>query len=44
MVEGLEKGVDKSNRVNAQKMKAKGFDVEVIAEITGLTIEAINSL
>ena len=41
---GLAEGTDKANRDNAQKMKAKGFAVEDIAEITGLTIEAINSL
>ena len=41
---GMEKGVDKTNRDHAQKMKAKGFAVEDIAEITGLTIEVINSL
>ena len=41
---GMAEGTDKANRDNAQKMKAKGFAVEDIAEITGLTIEAINSL
>lgn len=41
---GRAEGADKTNRDNAQKMKAKGFAVEDIAEITGLTIEAINSL
>ena len=41
---GIAEGADKANRDNAQKMKAKGFAVEDIAEITGLTIEAINSL
>ena len=44
MAEGMEKGADKTNRDNAQKMKAKGFAVEDIAEITGLTVEVINSL
>ena len=41
---GRAEGADKTNRDNAQKMKAKGFAGEDIAEITGLTIEAINSL
>ena len=41
---GRAEGADKTNRDNAQKMKAKGFAVEDIAEITGLTIEVINSL
>ena len=40
----MEKGADKANRDNAQKMKAKGFAAEDIAEVTGLTIEVINSL
>ena len=44
MAEGMEEGADKTNRDNAQKMKAKGFAVEDIAEITGLTVEVINSL
>jgi len=44
MAEGMEKGADKTNRDNAQKMKAKGFAVEDIAEISGLTVEVINSL
>ena len=29
---------------NARMMKAKGFSAEVIAEITGLTIEEIEKL
>ena len=41
---GQVEGADKNNRDIAQKMKAKGFAVEDIAEITGLTIEVINSL
>jgi flagellar biosynthesis/type III secretory pathway protein FliH len=44
LAEGLEKGMDAANRENARRMKAKGYATEIIAEITGLSIEAINSL
>ena len=44
MAEGLEKGMDAANRENARRMKTKGYAPEIIAEITGLSIEAINSL
>ena len=38
------KCVEETNRENARKMKAKGFAIEDIAEITGLTAEEIESL
>lgn len=40
----MEKGADKTNRNNAHKMKAKGFGVKDIVEITCLTIDVINGL
>ena len=41
---GIKKGVKDANLNNARKMKAKGYAVEDIAEITGLTAEEIESL
>ena len=38
------RGHDEANRENARKMKAKGYAIEDIAEITGLTKEDINAL
>ena len=38
------RGRDEANRENARKMKAKGYAIEDIAEITGLTKEDINAL
>ena len=42
--EGLTEGMAKANLDNARKMKAKGFSVNDIAEITGLTLEEIETL
>lgn len=42
--EGHAKGFDEANRKNARSMKAKGIPAEVIAEITGLSIDKINQL
>ena len=42
--EGRAEGVEETKRENARRMKAKGYPVEDIAEITGLTAETINSL
>ncbi len=44
LAEGMEKGIEENKRENALRMKAKGFDTVVIAEITGLDLETINSL
>ena len=41
---GLEKGAYAKNIENARKMKAKGFSVEDIADITGLSISEIEAL
>jgi len=38
------RGRDEANRENARRMKAKGYAVEDIAEITGLTVEEIEGL
>ena len=37
-------GIKKANQENARRMKAKGFAIEDIAEITGLIPEEINAL
>ena len=41
---GLKEGIEENKRENARKMKAKGYAVEDIAEITGLTAEEIKGL
>ena len=41
---GRAEGIEENKRENARRMKAKGYATEDIAEITGLTIEQINSL
>ena len=42
--EGREEGRAEERRTNARRMKAKGFPVEEIADITGLTTEGIGNL
>ena len=42
--EGRVEGIEENKRENARKMKAKGFSTGVIAEITGLAAEEIESL
>ena len=44
MVQGIAQGVAQTNRKNAAKMKAKGIDDATIAEITGLSMDEIESL
>ena len=41
---GYNQGMAQANHDNAAKMKAKGIDNTIIAEITGLSIEEIDSL
>ena len=42
--EAKAEGKAEANMDNARKMKADGFSAEVIADITGLTIEEIETL
>ena len=42
--QGLEQGRNDEKAETARRMKGKGYAIEDIAEITGLTIEQINSL
>ncbi len=42
--QGIELGVQKKNLDNARKMKQKGFLIEDIADITGLSIQQIEEL
>ena len=44
LVEGEAIGAQKTARENARKMKSKGFSVEDIAEVTGLSFEEIEAL
>lgn len=44
MEKGLEKGRQEERIRNARGMKAKGIPVEVISEITGLTVEVVGKL
>ena len=42
--QGMAQGMAQANHENAAKMKAKGIDNTIIAEVTGLSIEEIESL
>lgn len=42
--EGLEEGIEKERLSNARRMKEKGLDAALIADITGLTREEIEKL
>lgn len=44
LAEGLAEGRAEEKLRNAQKMKAKGFSIEDIAEITGLSVEEIEKM
>jgi len=44
MEKGRAEGKDEANHENARKMKSLGMPVEVIAQVTGLTIKEIDSL
>ena len=44
MEKGMEKGRQEEKTETVRKMKAKGYDTETIAEITGLAIEEIDLL
>ena len=41
---GMEKGAEQKNLDNARKMKEKGISLDMIADITGLSVEAIRLL
>ena len=41
---GMVKGMEKANLDNAKKMKENGIPYDLIAKITGLSIDKINSL
>jgi len=43
-VEGFVEGEAKANRENARRMKTKGYPLEVIAEVTGLSPEEVERL
>ena len=42
--QGMAQGIEKTNRDNAQKMKLKGIPDDVIADVTGISIEKIQQL
>ena len=42
--EGIQQGIQKEKAETVQRMKAKGFSVEDISEIVGLTIEEVKNL
>ena len=41
---GVQQGIQKEKAETIQRMKAKGFSVEDISEIAGLTIEEVKKL
>ncbi len=41
---GLQQGIHQEKAETVQRMKAKGFSVEDISEIAGLTIEEVKKL
>ena len=43
-VEGFAEGEAKANRENARRMKTKGYPLEDIAEVTGLSPEEVERL
>ena len=44
MAQGMAQGIEKTNRDNARKMKQKGIPDDVIADVTGISIEEIQQL
>ena len=42
--EGEAKGIEEANRKNAQKMKSLGMSEDIIAQVTGLSINEIHLL
>ena len=44
IAKGRAEGIDETNRENARRMKAKGYPVADIADVTGLATEIIESL
>ena len=42
-VEGFAEGETKANRENARRMKTKGYPLEDIAEVTGLSPEEVEN-
>jgi predicted transposase/invertase (TIGR01784 family) len=41
MAKGMEKGIEEERKKNAKTMKAKGIDVNTIAEVTGMTVDDV---
>ena len=44
MEKGIEEGIRRQSVESAKKMVAKGVDVSLISELTGLTVEEISQL
>jgi len=44
IIQGEQIGLEKGVRLTAQKFKNKGLSVEMISEVTGLSIEEIEDL
>ena len=44
MAASKEEGIAEANKATAKKMKAKGYPVNDISELTGLTLEEISKL
>ena len=44
LAQGVEQGKIEANKATAKKMKDKGYSVDEIIELTGLTLEEVNKL
>ena len=44
LAQGRAEGEAKANRENARRMKTKGYPLEDIAEVTGLSLEEVERL
>ena len=44
LAEGREEGIEENKRETARKMKALGMTADVIAQVTGLSVEEVNEL
>ena len=44
LAQGKAEGIKQTNRDNARKMKLKGIPLDIIADVTGISIDEIQQL